>query len=173
MRSMTSKRPQIAVVGGADCAPETAQAAFEVGRLLGRNGAVLLCGGRGGVMERAAAGARSEGGLTVGILPGTGPAETPPSAAIELDLYTGIGQARNLVLVLSARAVIAIGGGWGTLSEIALALKHGRPVVCLGSWRLERPDGAAEELLFESASPVEAVDRALALAAATNEAVAR
>lgn len=164
---MSHDRPQIAVVGGSECGSRTARDAFEVGHLLGQAGAVLLCGGRGGVMERAAAGARSAGGLTVGILPGTGPAESAPNPAIELDLYTGLGQARNLVLVLSAEAVIAIGGGWGTLSEIALALKHRRPVVRLGSWRLERPDGAAEPLLFEADDPADAVDRALRLAGAT------
>lgn len=161
---MSRKRPQIAVAGGADCGSVTAREAFEVGRHLARQGAVLLCGGCGGVMERAAAGARSEGGLTVGILPGAGPEESAPNPAIEVDLYTGMGQARNLVLVLSAEVVIAIGGGWGTLSEIALALKHGRPVVRLGSWELERPDGAAEELLFEATGAADAVERALELA---------
>ena len=161
---MSRTRAQIAVVGGADCEDPTAREAFEVGGQLGRRGAVLLCGGRGGVMERAAAGARSQGGLTVGILPGAGPEESAPNPAIEIDLYTGMGQARNLVLVLSADAVIAVGGGWGTLSEIALALKHGRPVVRLGSWELERPDGAAENLLFEARSAADAVERALELA---------
>ena len=162
---MGRKGLQIAVVGGAECGPEAARQAYEVGRGLAEEGAVLLCGGRGGVMERAAAGARSAGGLTLGILPGSGPADSAANPEIDIDLYTGLGQARNLVLVLSAQAVIAIGGGWGTLSEIALALKHRRPVVRLGSWRLVRPDGADDEILLEADSPAEAVARALALGA--------
>lgn len=153
-------------MGGARCGERTARDAFEVGRLLGLGGALLLCGGRGGVMERAAAGARSAGGPTLGILPGVGPQESPPNREIELAVYTGLGQGRNLILVLSAQAVIAIGGGWGTLSEIALALKHRRPVVVLDGWRLERPDGAGEELLVEAGSAAEAVERALAFAEA-------
>ena len=166
---MNSSGVQIAVVGGAECDQETAAQAFEVGRCLARRGAVLLCGGRGGVMERAAAGARSEGGLTIGLLPGQGPRQSPPNSSIDLALYTGLGQARNLVLVLSAAAIIAIGGGWGTLSEIALALKHRRPVVLLGSWHLERPDRRSEPLLGEAGSASEAVDRALAAAGALPE----
>ncbi len=163
---MPRHRPQIAVAGGAICDDTTAAKAFAVGRELARGGAVLLCGGGGGVMAHAAAGAREAGGTTVGILPGRGADESPPNDALDLVLYTGLGQARNLVLVLSAAAVVAVGGGWGTLSEIALALKHGIPVVLLDSWRLERPDGRAEPRLARAADPAEAARLALARAAA-------
>jgi len=112
-------------------------------------------------MEAAAEGARSEGGSTVGIMPGTGPADSPPNAYIELPIFTGLGQARNQVLVLSGEAVIGIGGSWGTLTEIGLSIRHGIPVVLLDSWRLEPPNGKAEPLLHRAASPVEAVETAL------------
>lgn len=159
-----SQRLQIAVVGGAGDDPETGAAAYEVGRRLARAGATLVCGGGGGVMAAASRGARDEGALVVGVLPGASGAESPPNEAVEVAVFTGTGQARNLAVVLSAAAVIAVGGGWGTLSEIALALKHRVPVVTLGSWRLERPDGRPEPLLAAAATPAEAVERALAAA---------
>jgi uncharacterized protein (TIGR00725 family) len=112
-------------------------------------------------MAAAAEGAVSVGGQTVGILPGASAAETPPNPHIELAIYTGMGQARNQVLVLSADAVIGIGGGWGTLTEIGIALKHGIPVVLLASWQLERPDGQTEDLLTQAQDPKEAVRLAL------------
>jgi hypothetical protein len=161
MRSMPSPRPQVTVVGAAECDEHLSRLAFETGRELARAGAILLCGGRGGVMAAACAGARSGGGLTVGVLPGADASESPPNPDLDVALWSGLGQARNLVLVLSGRAVVAIGGGWGTLSEVALALKHGRRVVLLESWDLQRPDGAAEPHLQRAASPAEAVALAL------------
>jgi uncharacterized protein (TIGR00725 family) len=104
--------------------------ATEVGRHLANAGAVLICGGLGGVMEAAARGAREAGGRTMGLLPGTDADEANPW--IELPVATGLGEARNLLVVRTGEAVIAIGGGWGTLSEIALARKIGRRVVTLG-----------------------------------------
>lgn len=163
---MTEAPVQIAVIGAGDCGPRLAGLAEEVGRRLAEAGAVLLTGGRGGVMAAACRGARSAGGRTVGILPGADPLSSPPDEAVELALYTGMGQARNLVLVLSAQAVIAVGGAWGTLSEVAMALKHGRPVVLLESWELQRPDGRPEPRLQGAATPAEAVTRALAATAA-------
>jgi uncharacterized protein (TIGR00725 family) len=157
-------RLQIAVVGAGVCGAELARLAEEVGGGLARAGALVLTGGRGGVMAAASRGARAAGGRTVGVLPGAGAAESPPNEAVEVALYTGMGQARNQVLVLSARAVIAVGGGWGTLSEIALALKHGVPVVTLASWRLERPDGAPEPRLTRAETAAEAVEAAVAMA---------
>lgn len=157
---MSSPRLQLAVVGAAICDDHLRAIAHETGREIGRAGAILLCGGRGGVMAAAAAGARAEGGLTVGILPGAGATETPANADIEVGIFTGIGQARNQVLVLSAAAVIAVGGGWGTLSEIALALKHRIPVIALESWKPQRPDGEADPLLLSAKSPAAAVDLA-------------
>lgn len=115
-------------------------------------------------MEAASRGARSEGGKTVGVLPGTSMRETPPNPWVETAVFTGLGQARNLVLVLSADAVVAVGGAWGTLSEIALAKKHGRPVVLLDSWTLTPPEGAPGEGLEVAREASEASRRALTLA---------
>jgi hypothetical protein len=152
---------QIAVSGAGESTPALDELAREVGVGLARAGAVVLTGGRGGVMAAASAGARSAGGLVIGVLPGVNEGASPPNPDVDVPLFTGLGQGRNLVLVLSAAAVIAIGGGWGTLSEVALALKHGIPVVLLRSWRLARPDGLAEPLLAEAASAAEAVALAL------------
>ena len=157
---------QLAVIGGASCTPQQEKLAYETGSEIARRGAVLLCGGRGGVMEAASRGARDEGGRTVGILPGESSVTSPPNPHIELALFTGMGQARNQVLVLSAQGVIGIGGSWGTLTEIGLALKHRIPVVLLESWQLEPPDGESEPLLMSAQSPTEAVE--LAMAAAKN-----
>lgn len=161
-----SRRLQLSVIGAGECDAALARVAFETGREIAARGAVLVCGGCGGVMAAACAGARAGGGLTVGVLPGADPRESPPNADVEVALYSGLGQARNLLVVLSGAAVLALGGGWGTLSEIALALKHRRPVVRLGSWRLERPDGAQEPLLHEAATPAAAVALAFRLAGA-------
>ncbi len=157
---------QLAVIGGATCTPQQEKLAYETGCEMARRGAVLLCGGRGGVMEAASRGARDQGGRTVGILPGDSPVASPPNPHIELALFTGMGQARNQVLVLSAQGVIGIGGSWGTLTEIGLALKHRIPVVLLESWQLEPPDGESEPLLMSAQSPTEAVE--LVVAAANN-----
>lgn len=114
-------------------------------------------------MAAASEGARKGGGEAVGVLPGRDARESPPNPYLSTTLFTGMGQARNLILVLSAGAVIAIGGGWGTLSEIAMALKHGIPVVVLKSWNLSRPDGENEPCLHQAGSPEEAVGLALRL----------
>ena len=159
-----SRRPlRLAVAGGGQCDDATRELAVETGREIARAGAVLLCGGGQGVMEAAALGARAEGGLTVGVLPGSGPAESPPNESIEIPLFTGLGQARNLVLVLSADAVIAVGGEWGTLSEIAMAMKHGRPVVLLNSWRLGHPSDDNVRMPARAESPRQAVELAIGL----------
>jgi uncharacterized protein (TIGR00725 family) len=133
---LSARRRLIAVCGESN--PETAlsDVAFEVGRGIAQRGAALLCGGSTGVMEHAARGARSVGGLTVGILPSDDPKTA--NAHVEVALATGLGQGRNAVLAYSAEGVIAIGGGYGTLSEIALALRIGRPVVGLRTWRFDR-----------------------------------
>jgi len=160
---MSQPALQLAVIGGATCGDRHRSLALETGRAIADAGAVLLCGGRGGVMAAAAEGARIAGGRTVGILPGASAAETPANPDIELAIYTGLGQARNQILVLSAAAVIGIGGGWGTLTEIGLARKHQIPVILLESWHLERPDGISEAGLMQADNAQEAV--ALALAA--------
>ena len=166
---MSSLARRLSVIGGSVCTEDQRQLALETGRQIAGAGAILLCGGRGGVMEAAAEGARSEGGATVGVMPGTGPSESPPNSHIELPIYTGIGQARNQVLVLSGEAVIGIGGSWGTLTEIGLAIRHGIPVVLLDSWVLEPPDGRVEPLLHYAAGPAEAVATALRAADEASE----
>ena len=157
-------RLQIAIFGAGTCDDRLRRLAYATGALLARSGARLVCGGRGGVMAAAARGARDAGGQVVGVLPGRDAADSPPDDAVDVALYTGLGQARNLIVVLSGAAAIAIGGSWGTLSEIALALKHGIPVVTLESWSLRRPDGRDEPLLRTASTPEEAVALALELA---------
>lgn len=151
----------IAVIGAGECDAATAAQAEEIGRLLAQHGVGLVCGGLGGVMAAACRGAKSAGGLTIGILPGTEPAAANPW--VDVAIPTGIGEARNLAVVRSAAAVIAVGGEFGTLSEIAFALKAGLPVVGLNTWQLARR-GQIEGHLREAASPAEAVRLALALA---------
>jgi hypothetical protein len=160
---------QIAVVGDALCGQQVAGFAREVGKRLAQAGVVLLNGGRGGVMEAASAGAVEAGGLVVGILPGISAAETPPNPYLSVVLFSGLQQARNQVLVLSAEAVIAIHGGWGTLSEIATALKYRIPVVLYESWNLTRPDGVRDPNLHHARTVEEACDLALQLARARRE----
>ena len=159
---MPGQPTRIAVVGASSCSPAIARAAYHVGAGIAAAGAVLLCGGQGGVMEEAARGAREAGGRTVGVLPGADVSTSTPNSWIELPIFTGLGQGRNLVLVLSAEAVVAVAGGWGTLSEIALARKHGRPVALLESWALPAASGDAD--LFTAGTPDEAVAWALAAA---------
>jgi uncharacterized protein (TIGR00725 family) len=143
----------IAVVGPGDGAsPDEVDAAREVGRLLAEAGAIVLTGGLGGVMAAALAGAATAGGLTVALQPGV---ERVPSAA-HIVLPTGLGELRNALLVRCANAVIAVGGSWGTLSEIALAQRTGVPVVCLGGWEVRDADGAAVGL-SRASSPMDAV----------------
>lgn len=122
-------KPIIAVIGGGTCSAEEAIAAEQTGRLLAEHGAIVLCGGLGGVMEAVAKGAKANGGTTVGILPGTDPRAA--NAYIDIPLATGLGEMRNFLIVRTAQALIAIGGGVGTLSELALAQRIGRPVVGL------------------------------------------
>lgn len=156
MRSMPLRR-QITVVGAAACDGATAAVARACGESVARAGATLICGGRGGVMAAAAEGAKDAGGLVVGVLPGPDADVSPPNDHLDVVLYSGMLQARNQVLVLSADAVIAIGGGWGTLSEIAFALKFRIPVVLLDSWQLQRPDGLSDPMLFHARTPEDAV----------------
>ena len=159
-----TERLQVAVIGAGECGPRVAQFAFATGEALARAGATLICGGRCGVMEAASRGAQAAGGTVIGILPGRDGRESPANDAVSVAVYTGMGQARNLSVVLSSAAAIAIHGGWGTLSEIGHALKAGIPVVTLESWSLSRPDGRDEPLLRTARSPHEAVAQALEMA---------
>ena len=124
---------QIAVIGRGDCSSGEYATAEAVGRLIARNHGTICCGGLGGVMEAACRGAKEAGGMTVGILPDTGDG----NPYLDMVIRTGMGHARNVVLVNSADAVIAVGGGYGTLSEIAVALKIGKPVFGLATWKIE------------------------------------
>ncbi len=126
------KRPRIGVIGGARPDMASREAAARVGELIAKAGAILICGGLGGVMEAAALGAKKEGGLTIGILPGGSTAEANPS--IDIPVATGIGYARNAIVALNADALIAIDGEYGTLSEIAYGVIYGKTVVGLGTW---------------------------------------
>jgi uncharacterized protein (TIGR00725 family) len=157
-----SEQRQVAVIGAAACEPgsEAARLGEEVGRRLAEAGATLVCGGLTGVMEAACRGAREAGGVAIGIVPGNSVGEANPHCSHVV--ATGIGHARNLAVVSSGEVVIAIGGEWGTLSEIGFARAIGRTVVALRSWALsgrERMEGAPGVLLADS--PREAVELAL------------
>ena len=153
----------IAVVGpGAEGAnSDLLWLAEQVGALLARSGAVLVCGGLGGVMAAAARGARAAGGTTIGVLPGGD--RSAADADMTVVVATGLGEARNTVIVHTADAVIAVGGGYGTLSEIAFALKLGKPVIGLQTWELHR-DGGIDAGIVVAHDPQEAVRAAVAAA---------
>ena len=156
---MPQKREKlIAVIGGSEPSSEEARLAEEVGRELARRGAVLICGGLSGVMEAACRGAASEGGLTIGILPGNSPDAANPY--VRIPIVTGTGYARNMAVVKSARAVIAIGGSYGTLTEIAYARQSDIPVIGLGTWSISR-NGQTDNSIIVVEDPVKAVNIAL------------
>jgi uncharacterized protein (TIGR00725 family) len=137
--------PYVAVVGAGDASDAELEAAETVGRELARRGAVVVCGGLGGVMAAACRGAASAGGLTVGILPGAD--RSAANEWVRVAIPTGLGEVRNALVVRAADAVVGVGGAYGTLSEIALALKRGIPVVGLGTWEIdgvERVDSPAD-----------------------------
>ena len=127
-----TREKRVSVIGAGDCGPELAETARRLGRLLAERGFTLVCGGLGGVMAAAARGAREAGGRTVGILPGLDRSAANPY--IDLPLVTGLGPMRNFLVVANGDVAVAVEGGSGTLSEIGLALKIGRPVVGLGRW---------------------------------------
>ena len=151
----------IGVIGDGACSPAVAEVAEEVGRRLAEQDAVIVCGGLGGVMEAACRGAKSAGGLTIGILPGDN--RRHANRYVDIPIVTGMGEARNVLVVKSAQAVIAVGGMYGTLSEIALALKNGVPIVGLDTWRLQRKEQWDEGINMVR-TPAEAVELAIALA---------
>ncbi|MDA8164921.1 MAG: TIGR00725 family protein [Desulfobacteraceae bacterium] len=136
--------------------------AEEVGQRLALAGCIVLTGGLGGVMAAASRGARAAGGLTIGILPGDRRRPGPhPNPDVDIAIFTGMDEARNVINVKTCDAAIAIGGEYGTLSEIALALKVGCPLVLLASWSLCRPDGGAAAGFFPAVTPEEAVRLAI------------
>jgi len=151
----------IAVIGNSSCSPQEAKLAETVGELLAQQGVTIICGGLGGVMEAVCRGAKSKGGLTVGILPGQDPSTANPW--VDIPVVTGLGEARNVAVVKSAQAVIAIGGSYGTLSEIAHALKSNIPVIGLNTWLLSR-NGQEDDSITRVQTAAEAVDKAVSLA---------
>ena len=158
----------IGVIGGRQCSAEDAELAEAVGRGLARRGAILICGGLGGVMEAACKGAKLAGGMTIGILPGDSRDAANPY--VDIPIVTGLGYARNVVVAKSSQAVIAIHGSYGTLSEIAHALQSGIQVIGINTWRLfldGQPD--ASIILAEDAN--DAVEKAIAIATALGKKV--
>ena len=151
-------------MGAGDCSADVFSQAEEVGRLIAQQGAILICGGRGGVMEAAARGARAGHGITVGILPDSDDSGVNPY--IDIPIVTGMGNGRNIINILSSQVIIAISGGYGTLSEIALALKTRIPVIALNSWNLSvlSEKLSTDRLFFKVSSAEEAVSKAFELA---------
>jgi hypothetical protein len=134
-----ASRSTVAVVGPGHEDPELARIGHDVGYALGRAGLIVVCGGLGGVMAAAAAGCRAAGGTSVGLLPGHDRAGAAPDLTVAVP--TGLGELRNGLVVRSAEAVIGIGGSWGTLSELALAMRLGLPVVVVRGWLVSAADG--------------------------------
>lgn len=148
----------ISVIGASRCSDRDAARAEELGRLLAEHGFVIVCGGRDGIMEAVARGAKAMGGVTIGILPDADRKRAAPD--LTFSVCTAIGHARNLSVVASADVVIAVGGAWGTLSEIALARTVRRPVILLDSWAVCPPDGGDLDGLAWASTPAEAVELA-------------
>jgi len=157
----------ISVIGESEASFEILKLAEEVGKLIAKAGLVLVCGGLKGVMEAAAKGAKSQGGLTVGILPGSKREEA--NRYIDIPIITGLGYARNKLVVKTGQVVIAVGGRYGTLSEIGFALGYGIPVIGLKTWQLIRGDGKVDQGIIYVNSPKEAVDLALKIIAKAEE----
>jgi hypothetical protein len=145
------KRTRVGVIGGSSSDNRSLLAAYKVGQLIAQSGAILVCGGLGGVMEAAASGAKSAEGTTIGIIPGNHPAEANPH--IDVPIATGLGYARNSLVAMNADTLIAIAGEYGTLSEIAYGNIYGKKVISLGSWEIKG--------VVKAASPEEAVELAL------------
>ena len=141
----TRKKIRIGVIGGSRPQKKFLRAAFEIGQLLAGRGAILVCGGLGGVMEQAARGAKQAGGLTIGIIPGNNPADANPY--IDIPIATGLGYTRNSLVAMNADVLIAVDGEFGTLSEIAYGRIYGKKIIGLGTWDIEGvvPVASAEE----------------------------
>lgn len=145
------RKPIIGVIGAGQCTPEISAVAEEVGKLIARNGGILICGGLGGVMEAASRGAKDEGGITIGVLPGDDPEDA--NRYIDIPVVTGLGHARNIIIAKSSDVLIAISGSYGTLSEIAFGLLFNKSTISIGSWELD-------ERIIRVSTAREAVDKA-------------
>jgi uncharacterized protein (TIGR00725 family) len=156
---MAERRLVIAVIGGGNHAsPEAVALAEEVGFLIARSDAVLVCGGLNGVMEAACKGARRGGGLTIGVLPGDDPRDANPY--VDIPIVTAISTARNAIVVRTGDAVIAIDGSYGTLTEMAYAFDFGKKVFALRTWELDKV-GVSKDLIIPVTTPREAVEKAI------------
>lgn len=154
---MTNKKT-ISVIGGSKASDEELRLAEETGREIAIKGAILVCGGQSGVMEAACRGAHLAGGITVGILPGD--SRSSANKFVDIPIVTGMGYGRNVIVAKSAQAVIAIGGSYGTLSEISYALQFGIPVIGLNTWEFTR-GGKLDKSIIRAQTAVEAVNLAL------------
>ena len=156
----TSSLPRyVSVIGASQATPELAAKAERLGELLAERGCVVVCGGRDGVMAAVARGVKRMGGVTIGILPEADRLRAAPE--LTYSVCSAVGHARNLGVVASGDVVIAVGGAWGTLSEIGLARSLGRSVILLGTWEVTPPEGGQPDGVRRAGSPAEAVELAL------------
>jgi uncharacterized protein (TIGR00725 family) len=161
LTSTNGKPLIIAVIGGGDPPPRAVELAEEVGRELAKRGAIVVCGGLHGVMEAVCKGAKSAGGTTIGIMPGN--EVLTVNDYIDIPIMTGMGYARNVIVVKTGRATIAVDGAYGTLSEIGHALGDNIPVIGLETWQLPRRDDLHMQVVHAD-SPADAVDKAIVAA---------
>jgi hypothetical protein len=163
LKNVTYSLPEdlikISVIGGSEADNEIYNLAYEVGREIAKSGALLICGGLGGTMEAVCKGAKKEGGLTIGILPTTN--ENDANKYVDIKIPSGIGYARNMIVVLSSHAVIAVDGSSGTLSEIAYALTFNKPVIALKTWELRPCEDKTLPDIIRASTAKEAVNLAL------------
>ena len=157
---MEKRKIYVGVIGGSDAPQDVCGKAELVGRDVARAGAFLLCGGRSGVMEAACRGAKSAGGTTIGLLPGD--ERGTENDHVDIALPTGMGEMRNMLLVHASDVLIAVGGEFGTLSELAFALRVGKPVVGVGTWELSK-EGRLSDAIHVVDDPAKAVSVALDL----------
>jgi uncharacterized protein (TIGR00725 family) len=155
-----SETRYVSVIGASRASTELAAKAEKLGELLAERGLIVVCGGREGVMEAVARGVKRRGGVSIGILPEADRGRAAPD--LTYTVCSAIGHARNLGVVASGDVVIALGGAWGTLSEIGLARSLGRPVVLLDTWSIEPPEGGELDGVRRASTPAEAVELALA-----------
>lgn len=148
----------IAVIGGQQATEQEERFAYDIGKGIAEAGSYVICGGLGGIMQAACRGAREAGGTTIGVLPG--PFRSDANPFVDIVIATDMGQARNAIIIRTADSVIAVGGEYGTLTEIGMALKMGKRVVALESWRIERA-GRFDERIIYAESPEDAIRQSL------------
>ena len=149
-----NRKPIVAIIGAGECSAEQSEMAYKAGKRLAELGGILVCGGRSGISKAAAHGARDGGGQSIGLLPGN--SKDSANEYVEIAIPTGLGETRNVLVVRAADAVIAFPGKYGTLTEIAFALLEGKPIVSVGSWKIDSS-------VLNVADPIEAAETALKL----------